>query len=508
MFVPTHLVDYLEYSKKHYPDKVAIIFGNQRLTYGEIEQQANCLAHALCKMNLQRGERVLLYLDNRIETVILFWAVLKANAVVSIINSGVPLNKLTFIIKNSGAKFLFVKDKFVYDEINKLQTSLNKIILVDSECFTQMQKSENNRPKRKTIDIDLATIVYTSGSTGTPKGVMLTHRNMLAASHSIHKYLNLNPADILISALPMSFDYGLYQMILAFQASATLILEKDFTWPLQFLKKIAEEKATLLPGVPTMFSILANHAPKVSYDLSTIRCVTNTGAALLFRHIDIIKNLFSRAEIFSMYGLTECKRCTYLPPEDITKKSDSVGIAIPNTEMWIVNDLDQKLNHHQTGQLVIRGATVMQGYWNNPVESAKALKDGLLPGEKVLYTGDYGYMDEEGYFYFCGRMDETIKSYGEKVSLKEIEKTIYLFPSTIEVAVIDIPDDMLGASIIVFMTVKNHEAELKGQVLQHCKNELARSHWPHDIVLMHELPKNINGKIDKILLKQQYLQNQ
>ncbi len=512
MFVPTNLVDYLVYSATHYPNKEAVVCGDVRLTYGKLHVMTNQVANALCALGIKRGDRILLCLDNQIETVVLFWAALKANAVISIINPGIALQKLIYIIKDSGATFLCIKDEALLNEINKLKCALNKIILVNKHSETDVIYYENllkfydgRMPKRKTIDIDLAAIIYTSGSTGLPKGVMLSQRNMLAASASICEYLKLQHDDIIISALPMSFDYGLYQMILAFQASATLIVEKDFVWPIQFIKKISEEKVTILPGVPTLFSILANHLPKITYDLSSVRCVTNTGAALFAKHVSIIQSLFPHAIIFSMYGLTECKRCTYLPPEDIAHKSDSVGIAIPNTEIWVVDETHKKLGPNQVGQLVIRGATVMQGYWNKPVESDRVLKEGFLPGEKVLYTGDYGYLDQNGYFYFCGRMDETIKRYGEKVSLKEIEETIYLLPAVNEVAVIDVPDEIIGSAIIAFVGSDKNDNYIKHSIVQHCKSALAKTHWPQDVFLLPELPKNTNGKFDKSALKNHYI---
>src|SRR6185436_17068984 len=236
---------------------------------------------------------------------------------------------------------------------------------------------------------DLAAIIYTSGSTGDPKGVMLTHRNMLTAATSIACYLELREDDVILNVLPLAFDYGLYQMIMAFRQGARLVLERSFTFPSQVLKLMVEEGVTGFPGVPTLFAILAEMKTLKDYDLSRIRYVTNTAAALPQKHILALKDLFPGARIYSMYGLTECKRCTYLPPEDLDRKHGSVGIAIPNTELWVVDAEGARVPPGTVGELVIRGGTVMQGYWGKPDATAEKLKPGPLPGERVLHTGDY-----------------------------------------------------------------------------------------------------------------------
>jgi acyl-coenzyme A synthetase/AMP-(fatty) acid ligase len=211
----------------------------------------------------------------------------------------------------------------------------------------------------------------------------------------------------------------------------------------------------------------------------------------------MLRDIFPAARIYSMYGLTECKRCTYLPPKDIDRKPASVGIAIPNTEMWIVDEDGNKVDPDTVGQLVIRGATVMKGYWEKPEATAKKLKSGPVPGEQVLYTGDYCKMDEEGYLYFVGRMDDIIKSRGEKVAPKEVENVLMNIPGVKEAAVIGVPDDILGQAIKAFVVFEEGVTMNEKQLQKECQRRLENFMVPKHIVEVASLPKTDTGKIKK-----------
>jgi acyl-coenzyme A synthetase/AMP-(fatty) acid ligase len=231
------------------------------------------------------------------------------------------------------------------------------------------------------------------------------------------------------------------------------------------------------------------------YDFSRVRYVTNTAAALSVRNIDFIRKTFSWARVFSMYGLTECKRCTYLPPEDIDRKPLSVGIAIPNTELWLVDDQDRRLGPNQVGQLVIRGATVMRGYWGKPEATARRLRPGPLPGELVLYTGDYCRLDDDGYLYFVGRMDEVIKSRGEKVPPEEVERALMKIPGVREAGVIGVPDELLGQAVKAFVILESG-ADLTEQAIKiACQSRLENFMVPKHVVFVETLPRTTTGKI-------------
>ncbi|HEY8551568.1 MAG TPA: AMP-binding protein, partial [Vicinamibacterales bacterium] len=292
-----------------------------------------------------------------------------------------------------------------------------------------------------------------------------------------------------------------YQMIMAFRMGARLVLERSFTFPAQVLKVMVEEGVTGFPGVPTIFAVLAELRNLKDYDFSRIRYVTNTAAALPVKHITMLRELFPQARIYSMYGLTECKRCTYLPPEDIDRKPTSVGIAIPNTELWLVDEQGNRLGPNQVGQLVIRGATVMRGYWEKPEATAEKLKPGPLPGEYVLYTGDYCRLDEEGYLYFVGRMDDIIKSRGEKVAPKEVEQALYNIRGVRDAAVIGVPDEILGQAVKAFVVLENGVTLTEKDIQRECQARLENFMVPKYVEIVPDLPKTATGKIKKTDLR-------
>ncbi len=494
------LHDYLTDSARRLPHKVALVCRSGRFTYSQLDRRANALAHALVRSGVERGDRVVVFGDNGVDVVVAFWATLKANAVASIVNPQTKADKLSYLLGDCRPRAMVVDSRLAPVARAAAGTSPDvKAVFVGGEYDAQQEAGAP--PVRRSIDIDLAAIVYTSGSTGDAKGVMLTHRNMLTAATSITTYLGNVEDDVILSALPLAFDYGLYQMIMAFETGARLVLERSFAFPAEVLRLVVEEGVTGFPGVPTMFAMLAEMNSAREHDLSRVRYVTNTAAALGTKHIAAIREIFPRARVFSMYGLTECKRCTYLPPEDLDRKPDSVGIAIPNTELWIVDEQDRRVGPGVVGQLVIRGATVMKGYWEKPEATARKLRPGPLPDEKVLYTGDLCKLDEDGYLYFVARMDDVIKSRGEKVAPKEVESAIVDIPGVKEAAVIGVPDEILGQAVKAFVVLEQSARLTARDVLRECQARLEPLMVPKHIELVDELPKTSTGKIKKTDLR-------
>jgi len=504
------LQDYLEASAARVPDKVALICEASRLTYREIDAEANRFAKALVARGVRRGDRVLILADNSATTVIAFWATLKANAVACPVSPLVKGPRLGALLEDS-------RPSAVVGGVERIpllaaaakHQRLPAVILNGDDAgrepdgvpaldWAEVVATEDGSspPPRANIDIDLASLIYTSGSTGEPKGIMLTHSNMLTAATSITSYLRNTEDDVILDALPLSFDYGLYQVIMAARMGASVLLERSFAYPAQVLKDLVREGVTGFPGVPTMFATLAGMEDLDQYDLSRIRYVTNTAAAITQKQVEFIRRTFRGARFYSMYGLTECKRVSYLPPEDLDRKPDSVGIPIPNTEAWIVDDDGKRVPPGQVGQLVVRGATVMRGYWNKPEATGRRLRPGLLPGEQVLYTGDLCRMDEDGYLYFVARMDQVIKTRGEKVAPREVEQALLDIPGISEAAVVGVPDTILGAAVKAFVVLTPQAALTPEEIRRQCQARLEPYKVPAAVSILPELPKTTSGKVD------------
>ncbi|HYD57044.1 MAG TPA: AMP-binding protein, partial [Burkholderiales bacterium] len=415
---------FLAESAARFPGRAALVCGERRLTFAQVAEQASRLAGALRARGVTRGDRVVLFLENSPEAVIGVFAVLQAGGVFSVVNPGTKLDKLAYILNNCTAKAVLTEPKLfpVAEQAAKSAPSVAFTLVAPFDC------AAGEAPSQPGIDLDLAMIVYTSGSTGFPKGVMMTHQNVVAAATSITTYLESRHDDVVLSVLPLAFDYGLYQALMCAKVGATLVLEKSFTYPAVLLERLKRESVTGLPLVPTIAAVLLQLKDLAPGAFPKLRYITNTAAALPPAHIARLQELFPATRIFSMYGLTECKRCTYLPPEQLAVRPGSVGIAIPGTEAYVVDEGGRKAAPGVVGELVIRGAHVMKGYWGDPQATDRALRPGPFPWERVLHTGDLFRSDEDGYLYFVARKDDIIKSRGEKVSPKEVETVLYEMP--------------------------------------------------------------------------------
>lgn len=514
MFSPRLIHHYLKQAAECKPDKEAIIINNNKITYKQLDELSDRLAAYLINIGIKRQDRIAILLENSCEAVISLYAALKAGCVFVLLNSNLKPLKISYILSDSGASALIThsdKSNIIIESLNQLKNKPHLIFIGDpenSDLFDYQTWStavnENmivlpwNPPSsHHIIDVDLASLIYTSGSTGDPKGVISTHYNMVSAAQSIISYIGNYESDRILNVLPLSFDYGLYQIIMSVMYKGTVILEENFIYPHLVFKKIQESKITGFPIVPTIMTMLLNMKDLTTYDFSTLRYISNTGAALPIEHIRKFRQLYPDIKVISMFGLTECKRVAYMPPEQLDSKPSSVGKPIPNCDVSLVDENGKEVENGNIGQLVIRGSNVMQGYWNSPELTSRTFRIGRYPGEILLFSGDYFRQDEEGFLYFLGRIDDMIKCRGERVSPKEVENCLCMYRDISEAAVIGIPDLVLGQAVKAFVVLKNGTQKDEKAILRHCFKYMESYAIPKVIEFVDCLPKTPNGKIDK-----------
>lgn len=490
--------------------KTALVSGGKRLDYAELDALSSRLATALAANGVKRSDRVLVFMDNCWEAAVSIFAVLKAGATFSPINASTKADKLAYIIDDCEAAAILTQARLMPVVTQARAASTGRPLFVASTqaapdrtpegavAFEDCLKAEPTPVAHGGIDIDLAMLIYTSGSTGRPKGVMMTHRNIDAAAESITTYLRNTPDDVILNVLPLAFDYGLYQLLMAMRLGATLILEKSFAFPQAIFEHIRTEQVTGFPLVPTMAALILQMRDLEPGFLPSLRYISNTAAALPPVHIARLRELLPGVRIYSMYGLTECKRCTYLPPEELDRRPGSVGIAIPNTEALVVDEDGNRVPPGVAGELVIRGPHVMQGYWRNDAATTQMLRPGPNPWERRLHTGDLFRTDEDGFLYFVGRKDDIIKTRGEKVAPKEVETVLHAHPGIAEAVVMGVADPVLGHAIAA-LVVRSDEGLSERDIIRHCAAHLEDFMVPKIVEFRSELPKTDTGKVSRRL---------
>jgi len=507
---------FLEDRAQRDPDKIAVVAGDRRCTYAQLDEQANRFAHALIEAGLQRWDRVGIYLDNSVEAVVAIFGVLKARGVFVVINSQARPEHAASVLGDSGSVVAIVHARTVevhgsdWLRLPDVHTVFAVGATVEGvkgarvfpSCETTRSggPSDVSRPPARNIDVDLAALIYTSGSTGKPKGAMLTHLNMVSAARSVTEYLENTSADVILNFLPLAFSYGLYQVLTAFLAGGTVVLERCLGYPHEIVRTLQRERVTGLPLVPTAATILLQ-LDLSRYDLSRLRYITNAAAPLPPGRIRQLRAALPHVRLYSMYGLTECKRVSYLPPDQIDIRPTSVGRGMPNEEVYIVDDCGRRVAPGVVGELVVRGAHVMQGYWRQPEATAEVLRPGPFPGERVLHTGDLFRMDDEGYLYFVGRKDDMIKTRGEKVSPLVVERIISLMPGIADVAVYGLPDDVLGQAVVAAVTPNPGATLTVHEIKRHCAQHLEPYMVPRLVEIRESLPLTGSGKIDRRALR-------
>jgi amino acid adenylation domain-containing protein len=490
------------------PNKVALVVGEQRITYAELHHTARALAHTLRGDGVEAGDRVLVMMDSGAEYAAAVHAVWMAGAVLVPVSAQTKADKLAFLLEDTRASALLTQGvlagqwRATVARSPRLRSCRVHGAAPDpsSAADARIRPWPDTSQPTPTLDVpridqDLAALIYTSGTTGVPKGAMLTHLNMTSAWSSVQQYLGLRESDVIGLALPPVYSYGLYNLLMGLGLGATVVIERHAAFPLRMAQTLERERVSVLPGVPTLFAALLGVPGLERMDLSALRVVTNAAAALPEAHVRRLRAAWPQAELYLMYGLTECKRASYLPPEMVDSRPDSVGRGMPNQEHWLVDEQGRRLPNGSTGELVVSGNHVMQGYWERPEETALRLREGPLPGQRVLHTGDLFRSDAQGYLSFVARRDDIIKTRGEKVAPREVENAIYLLPGVTGCAVVGVADAQLGQAVKAYVTLAEGSALSARDIIRHCLARLESHMAPQLVDIVDELPRTESGKI-------------
>ncbi len=509
------------------PSSPALSAGGEALKYGELQEAVGCFAGGLLGFGLSRAERVAVWLDKRFETVIACFAATAAGGVFVPINPLLKPDQVGYILRDCGVRVLITSPErlTLLSSVLVACPDLRAVVLTAGNVAQSLPAhlrvggwdelaSASPRCGHRVIDADMAAILYTSGSTGRPKGVVLSHRNMVAGAKSVASYLGNHAGDTLLAALPLSFDAGFSQLTTAFHAGARVEL-LNYLLPRDVLKALERERVTGLTAVPPLYIQLAQLEWPAPVN-RTLRYFANTGGRMPRDTLTKLRQRVPAAKPYLMYGLTEAFRSTYLPPEEVDRRPDSIGKAIPNAEILVLRDDGSECAADEPGELVHRGALVGMGYWNDADKTAERYRPlpagvagregGLQLPEIAVFSGDTVRRDAQGFFYFVGRRDEMMKTSGYRVSPTEVEEVLYATGCVGECAAFGVDHPVLGQAIQVVATPAAGAKQLDpAQVLEACRQRMPAYMVPAGIqAVAGPLPRNPNGKIDRKLLAVQW----
>jgi len=509
-----------------WPDRTALTMDGQHLTYAQVQSRIECCASGLLATGLARGARVAVFLEKRFEAVVASFAAPAAGGVLVPVNPLLKAAQVAHILQDAQAQVLVTSAARLAALAPALAgcSALRHVVLCDGVFPCDMPDSlaglvlhgwpdvlaQQTTELPAALETDVAVIFYTSGSTGRPKGVVLSHRNLVAGATSVAGYLHNHADDTLLAVLPLSFDAGFSQLTTAFLVGARVVL-LNYLLPRDVLQAMVRERVTGLTAVPPLYMQLAAldwPAGAVEH----LRYWANTGGRMPKATLQRLRDVAPGALPYLMYGLTEAFRSTYLPPEEVERRPDSIGRAIPNAEVRVLREDGSECEVDEPGELVHRGPLVALGYWNRPEETAHRFKPwppALLPAggggsasERAVYSGDTVRRDVDGFLYFVGRRDEMIKTSGYRVSPTEVEEVLHGCGLVAEALVYAVPDAALGSAICAAIWASPNASgrvdEDSAAVLAHCRGHLPAFMLPKVLDWVDQpLPRSPNGKLDR-----------
>ncbi|BHH86264.1 class I adenylate-forming enzyme family protein [Desulforhopalus sp. 52FAK] len=487
---------YLKEASLSKPDKTALVHGQEKVSYIELYNRSEKICQWLLRNNLKAGDRVGVLTDQACEYIASYFGVLHAGGVVVGLNTQTSHHALHSVLEDSGISIVLSHKKFL--KYSSVTEDAPYVRLFETDIPALWQNSTVTEvqalPQLNTEDI--CQIIYTSGTTGTPKGIMLRHRNLFANTQSVIEYLELTEHDTVMAVLPFFYSYGNSVMLTHIAVGATLIVNQSFTYPNVILDQMADEKVTGFSGVPSSFAILLHRSAVRERSFPKLRYLTQAGAPMSPTLAAELSAVFKGVKIFIMYGQTEASsRLSYLPPELLKDKAGSIGKAIPGVTITVCRADGSATEPGELGEIVATGENIMAGYWQNPEETEKVLKNGRL------WTGDLARIDKDGFLFIESRKSDMIKSGSHRIGPKEIEETIQQLPSVHEVAVVGRPDKILGEKIVAFVVLKEGCYTTDKEIIRQCRRNLPAFKVPHHVTFISDLPKTVSGKIQKTALQ-------
>lgn len=500
---PKTILEFLIKQSKLRPNKIAIIDDKETITYGQLMIKAYEFSVFLYKLGIRKGERVLILANNSISTVIAMFGCLYEGIVFVPIHPKTGFEKIMYIKENCDASIMLYDD--LEENVHWYNAFPKGIFSIKNVIFDFMEnkiRTINNN----LVPSDTAFLIYTSGTTGYAKGVIEAHESVVFAVNAINKVLNNSYEDIILCGLPLSFDYGLYQIFLACSVGAQVVLMSDFSLPLTIPKILNEMNITGFPLVPSIATLLIHSGLLTRVSLPKLRYITSTGDVFPPKYIEYLKELLPKTKIFPMYGLTECKRVSILKPEEWQCYPNSVGRALDGTLAEIWDTKGKKLSSGNVGELVVSGPHVMKGYWNAEEETVARFQLDLNSNQVWLHTNDLFYMNEKGYLFYVARNELVFKTQGHRISAVEIERTISEIDGIIEVAAIAIDDSFKGQKIALMISCTSEEKVTKKQIIDVFGKYFLIELSPELICIdTKPLIKSFNGKIDREKIKKQLI---
>lgn len=522
------LAELISRSATRRPEAIALSYGKQSMSYAVLQKSIEGFVAGLLGLGLQRGERVAIYLEKRLETVIASFGSTAAGCVFVPLNPLLKADQVAYIMRDCNVRALVTSSERLplLTPILSSCHDLRHVLVVGGESLAgggaplawlrwdDLLRTDGSTSGHRVIDSDMAAILYTSGSTGKPKGVVLSHRNLVAGAKSVASYLGNHADDTLLAALPLSFDAGFSQLTTAFHVGARVVL-LNYLLPQDVLRALARERISGLTAVPPLYIQLAELEWPATIG-EHLRYFANTGGRLPRETLAALRARLPSSRPYLMYGLTEAFRSTYLPPEEVDQRPDSIGKAIPNAEILVLREDGSPCAANEPGELVHRGALVGMGYWNDREKTAERYRPlptntpgrdgGLVLPEIAVFSGDTVRMDEQGFIYFIGRRDEMMKTSGYRVSPTEVEEVLYATRLVGECVAFGVDHPKLGQAIQVIATPPAGGCLDTDALLAECRQRMPAYMVPSNIAVRPgPLPRNPNGKLDRKALAGEFL---